>query len=160
VAVALLTQLFASVPVTIYPPLPVLFRFIAVAVEPVDHTYDTAPVPVSVVLDPLQIVASPVIATAGSGFTVTAAVAKLLQLFASVPVTVYPALAVGATVIVVAVEPVDHAYVTAPEPLSVTEDPAHMVPEVGVTLTTGGELTVTVVVAVFTQLFASVPVNV
>jgi hypothetical protein len=56
--------------------------------EPVDHTQETAPVPVSVVLEPLHIVVIPVIDTAGNEFTVTVVVAILEQLFASVPVTV------------------------------------------------------------------------
>jgi hypothetical protein len=60
----------------------------AVVDGPVDHTYETAPLPVSVVLAPLHIVATPVIDTAGNEFTVTVVAAILEQLFASVPVTV------------------------------------------------------------------------
>ena len=51
------------------------------------------------VVPPLQMVVLPVIETVGKGLTVTVVVAVLVQLFASVPITVYPVLVVGETVI-------------------------------------------------------------
>ena len=97
------------------------------AVEPVDHAYVTAPVPVSVVPDPLQIVVNPVMATGGNGFTVTVVVATMVQLFASVAVTVYPWLAVGETTYISVDGPDVHTYETAPEAVSVVVIPLHIV---------------------------------
>ena len=113
------------------------------------------------VLDPSHIVATPVIDTAGNEFTVMAAVAKLLQLFASVPVTVYPVLVVGDTIIAVVVPPPElHTYDVAPPAVNVTAVPAHTVLDIGFAVTVGKGFTVRLVVAVFTQLFISVPVTV
>ena len=58
------------------------------------------------------------------------------------------------------VTPPVHVYVDAPPPVKVTDCPAQMVLEVTLAVTVGNVFTVTVVVAVFVQPFAAVPVTV
>lgn len=120
-----------------------------VALNPVegDQLYVVAPLAVSVVLLPLQIVAEFTVTT-GFGFTVT------LQVLVPthepvVPVTVYTVVTVGLAVTlapVVALNPVagDQLYVVAPLAVRVVELPRQIVCEA--TVTAGGGETVTVVV--------------
>ena len=81
-----------------------------VALNPVagDHVYVEAPVAVSVVLEPLQMVAAGTLMV-GNGLTVTVTVVVPTQPAAEVPVTVYVVVVVGFAVTlapVVALNPV------------------------------------------------------
>lgn len=95
--------------------------------------------------------------------TEAAAVQPLL-----VTVTIYRVVIVGLTVMLVVVAPVLHRYVPPPVPVSVTEDPAHIAPSLGVLPevsdtvipATGSGLTVIVVDAVAVQPLALVTVTV
>ena len=93
VTVRVPTQPFALVPVTVYVVVAegetVTAASVAKSVEPSFQTYETAPLAVSVVLSPLQIIADDgVTVIVGFGFTVTVTVAVLVQPLASIPVTV------------------------------------------------------------------------
>jgi hypothetical protein len=99
--------------------------------------------------------------TTGKGFTVTVKVAVFMQLFASVAVIVYGQVITGLAVTaepLVELNPVpgDHVYVFAPVTVNVVELPTQMVADAAVKV--GNGFTVTVDVAVFTQLLISVPV--
>jgi len=69
-------------------------------------------------------------------------------------------LALGVTISVSVVPPELHEYVFAPEAMSVSDPPSQMVDIIADAVIVGKGLTFTVTVAVFTQLFASVPVTV
>ena len=100
-----------------------------VALKPVDglHEYVAAPVAVSVVFAPLQIVASLPAFTTGNWFTVTVLTALVaLQPFA-VTVTLYDVVLVGVTVIEALVAPVLHKYVVPALAVNVVLVPAHTV---------------------------------
>ena len=84
----------------------------------------------------------------GSGFTVTTAVAVLLQLFPSVPVTVYVVVVVGFTEIGVPDPPVLHAYVLAPPAVRFFELPIQIVPPPAVTVGNAFMPTATLLIAV------------
>jgi hypothetical protein len=130
------------------------------------HVYVVAPLAVSDVLLPLQIVA--VVGetvTVGFGFTVIIAVAVFVHPFPSVPVTVYVVVVVGFAVTVapvVADKPVAglQVYVVAPLAVSNVLLPLQIVAVVGETVTVGFGFTVTITVAVLVHPFAAVPVTV
>ena len=126
--------------------------------------YVEAPLAVSDVLAPLQIVTAGETVTVGLGFTVTVTVAVFVHPFASVPVIVYVVVAVGLAVTVAPVvedKPVEglQLYVEAPLAVSDVLEPLQIVTE-GETVTVGLGFTVTLTVAVLVHPFASVPVTV
>lgn len=145
---------FTSVPVTVYV---VVDDGLAVTLAPVEllseaegvHTYEEAPLAVSVAGEPLQI------AVFGETvrvmvLTVTVPWAVAVHPFASVPVTVYVMVEVGLAVTeepVVALNPVAgvHVYELAPLAVSVVDCPLQIVAEV--TDTTGSGFIVTVTCA-------------
>ena len=101
VTVAVLEQLLLSVPVTVYVVFSVGVTVYGLSVDvevPLLHEYDSAPLALSVALWPLHIGSTALMLTEGSWLTVTVTVAVLLQLLASVPVTVYEVFSVGLTV--------------------------------------------------------------
>jgi hypothetical protein len=157
--VAVLLQLFASVPVTVYvsgveitKPTP--------SVTTGDQTYEVAPPPVNVNVDPAQTsIALALAVTAGKAFTAMDVVAVLMQLFASVPVTVY-VLGDEITKPTPSVTTGDQTYEVAPPPVNVTVDPVQTVVALALAVTAGRAFTTIDVVAVLLQLFASVPVTV
>lgn len=90
----------APVPVTVYV---VVDAGVTVTLVPLNdpgiQLYVDAPLPVNVVLPPVQIeVVDALIPTAGAALTVTACVAVAVQPLALVPVTVYVVVTVGVTV--------------------------------------------------------------
>ena len=120
-------------------------------VLPVLQVNDVAPIPVKVVLFPLQIVVLPNTVIAGKVLTVIPMVALFLQPFASVPVTVYVREESGVNATALVTPPL-HEYVLAPLPLRVTELPLHTFCDgEAEPVTEGSGLTVTVVVAVLLQ---------
>lgn len=113
--------------------------------------YDVAPLAVSVVLLPAQIVVVPVTVTVGVVTTVTVAVAVEEQPVV-VPVTVYVVVADGVAVgfaTVALLNPVvgNQLYVVAPLAFSAVEVPEQIVP-VPLAVTAGDGFTVTVTVVV------------
>jgi hypothetical protein len=97
----------------------------------------------------------------GNGLTVISTVAIAVQPFTSVPVTVYVVFANGFTTTgLPGIVPGSQLYDDAPDPVSVTGLPAHTVVKSAEALTAGGELTVTVTIALFVHPFTSVPVTV
>ena len=76
-------------------------------VSPVGHRYVPPPEAEIVTMLPIQPLA-PMAVALGSGFTVTVAVADLVQPFALVTVTVYVVVDEGLTVIAAVVAPVFH----------------------------------------------------
>ena len=93
----------------------------------------------------------------GAGFILTVETAVFLQPFPKVPVTVYDVVLLGETLIDGTLFcPVLQLYVVAPVPVKVAGVPEQTVGEF--TPTVGEALIVTVVVAVFTQPLAAVPV--
>jgi hypothetical protein len=76
-----------------------------------------------------------------------------------VPVTVYVAVEVGMKLTPFVIPPV-HVYVAAPPPFVVTDVPAQIDAALAVAVTVGSVFTITVVVAVFVQPAALVPVTV
>ena len=113
------------------------------------------PVPPGQILTPV---------VAGVGFIDITAVAVLLQLFTSVPVTVYVVNATGLAVTVapvVADNPVAgvQLYIDAPLAVSDMPLPLQMVAEAGVTLMVGNALTVIVTVVVFMHPLTFVPIT-
>jgi len=97
--------------------------------------------------------------TVGKAFTVIVRVDVFEHVFASVPVTVYVVVVLGVNATPLFAPPVQ-LYDVAPVPLMVTDVPAHTVDAVVVEPTVGNTFTVIVRVAVFEQVFASVPVTV
>ena len=155
-----------SVPVTVYVVVEIGF---AVTGEPVValsavagvQEYVFAPLAVSVVDCPLQIVTGATVIT-GRGFTVTVTCVDAEQPLLSVPVTVYVMVAVGLDVTdepVAALSAVAgvQEYVEAPFAVSVVDCPLQIV--TGATVTTGRGLTVTVTCTVAVHPF-EVPVTV
>ncbi len=133
-----------------------------VALKPVlgDQVYVFAPLAVSVVLAPLQMLGEFTL-TVGIGKIVTVAVAVFKHPFTAVPVIVYVVVVVGFAVTlapVVALSPVlgDQVYVFAPLAVSVALAPLQILGEL--TVIVGNGRTVTVVVVVFKQPLAAVPV--
>ena len=116
-----------------------------------------APFAVKFAVAPSQIVGEFTVIT-GSGFTVTVAIAVLLQLLTSVPVTVYDVVLVGVTVMGFIVAPVLQEYVEAPMPVKVALAPLQI--EAEFTVIIGKGFTVTVATAVPVQPATSVPVTV
>ena len=162
VRVAVFVQPFAAVPVTVY--------VVVVAGEtetevpliaPGFHVYEVAPLPVSVVLLPEQIVVvAEVAVTVGDGLTVMVRVAVPVQP-EDVPVTVYVVVVVGETVTGLPDNaPGFQVYEVAPLAVMVALLPAQIVVVEVVVVTVGVGLTVMVRVAVFVQPFAPVPVTV
>ena len=109
---------------------------------PLFQLYVTAPVPFKVTDVPAQIdwLGPPL--TAGSGFTVTVTEAVFVQPFASVPVTVYVCVVLGANGTPL-MTPLFQLYVTAPVPFRVTDVPAQ-IDWLGPALTVGKAFTETV----------------
>ena len=79
--------------------------------------------------------------------------------FAFVPVTVYVVVDVGINPTPFVIPP-DQTYDVAPLPDNVTDDPAHTVLELAVTVTVGNGFTVIVFVVVLVHPLALVPVTV
>jgi hypothetical protein len=77
-------------------------------VAPLLHAYVLPPLTVSVVLSPLQMTLSPVIAGVGNALTVTVILVFAWQPLASVAVTVYVVVVLGVTVMLAAVDPLLH----------------------------------------------------
>ena len=146
-------QPFAPVPVTVYV---VVVAGETVTVVPVSapgfQVYEVAPLPVSVVLLPEQIVVlDAVVVTVGEGFTVMVRVAVPVQP-AEVPETVYVVVAVGETVTGLPDNaPGFQVYDVAPDAVSVVELPAQIVVLDAVVVTVGVGLTVMSCVAVEEQ---------
>ena len=103
VTCAVLEQPPGAVPVTVYVVVVVGETVTVVPLRlPGFHTYVDAPLPVSVVLDPLQIVEVLAEAvTVGRPVTVTVTLLVFVQPFEPTPVTVYVVVVVGETVTVV-----------------------------------------------------------
>lgn len=100
----------AEVPVTVYVVVEDGFTTVDVPLPPELQLYVLAPEPVRVELSPLQIAAGDAEAvTVGSGFTVTVTVVVPEHPNASVPVTEYVVVLVGATEYGFADDPVFHA---------------------------------------------------
>jgi hypothetical protein len=111
------------------------------------------------------VIVAGVTTTAGTGFTITVTVVKLVQPAAVVPVMVYVVVAVGVAVTVaplVALNPVAgvHAYVLAPLAVRLVEAPAQMAGAAGVTEMVGTGFMITVTVVVPVQPLAVVPLTV
>ena len=154
VTVAVFVHPFPSVPVTVYV---VVVVGLAVTVAPVDEDkpvaglqlYDVAPLAVSEVLVPLQIVVVVgATVTVGSGLTVTVTVVVPVHPLV-VPETVYVVVVVGFAVTVAPVvddNPVAglQLYVVAPLAVSETLLPMQIACEGGLIVTTGMGLTVRV----------------
>ena len=101
-----------------------------------------------------------VVATVGDGLTVIICVVVPVHPFV-VPVTVYVVIVVGETVTVAPDKlPGIQLYVVAPLAVIIVEVPLQIVAAVVVTVTVGEGVTVMVLVAVFVQPFAAVPVTV
>lgn len=162
VRVAVAVHPFAAVPVSVYV---VVVVGETVTGEPLRlpgiQLYVAAPLPVSVVELPAQMVPPEVVVvTVGVGFTVMMRVAVAVQPLL-VPVTVYVVVPVGVTVTVVPVRlPGIHVYVVAPFAVIVVELPEQIVALEVVVVIVGVGFTVMVRVAVFVQPFAAVPVSV
>ena len=126
------------------------------------HSYVLAPEADNTLDSPVQIVAGAAdVLTVGRAFTVTVTVAVFVQPLAAVPVTVYVVVATGVTVLVAPVpNPWLHSYVLAPEAVITLDSPAQIVAGAADAETKGKAFTVTVIVAVFVQLLAAVPVTV
>ena len=82
------------------------------------------PLPLNVVLAPIQTSVAPLML--GNDNTVTTTSSVFTQPFASVPVTVYVLVTVGLNTTPL-LTPLFHVYVLAPEPLNVTSPPLHTV---------------------------------
>jgi uncharacterized protein with GYD domain len=163
VTVLVLVQPFDAVPTTVYVVVLVGETVTVVPVRlPGFHTYVAPPLPVSVVLLPVQMV--PLAADdvmVGVVFTVMVRVDVFVQPFAFVPVTVYVVVVAGETVTVVPLRlPGFHTYVTPPVAVIEVLDPEQMVAFVVVVLIVGRLLTVTVTVCVFEQPPGAVPTTV
>jgi hypothetical protein len=135
----------------------------AAVAGPPDQLYVLAPLAVSVVLLPEQIIVLPLMLITGKGLTVTDIVCTLLQPTALVPVTVYTIFDCGdaSTAFEFArFSPVAgaHEYVLAPDAVNVVLSPKQIVlpPE---TVTVGLGFMVTVAVAVPKQLDEEVTVH-
>jgi vacuolar-type H+-ATPase subunit F/Vma7 len=161
--VLVLVHPFEPVPVTVYVVVVVGETVTVVPLRlPGFHTYVTPPVPVSVVLPPVQMVplaADDVIV--GRLFTVIVRVDVFVQPLEPVPVTVYVVVVAGDTVTVAPVKlPGFHTYVTPPVAVIEVLEPAQMVALVVVVLMVGKLFTVTVTCAVFEHPPGAVPVTV
>jgi hypothetical protein len=108
VAFALATQLSPFVTVTLYVVVAVGLTVMLGVVAPLLQMYEVPPLAVNVVLSPTQISLSPVMTTAGSGLTVTVALALATQLSPFVTVTLYVVVVVGLTVMLAVVAPLLH----------------------------------------------------
>lgn len=129
------------------------------AVAPVFHKKFSAPLAVSVVEAPPQIVDEEALTLiVGNALTVT-----VVDAFAEHPlfdpVTLYVVLADGLTVILDEVAPVLHKKLDAPLAVSVVEAPAQIVDGEALTLTVGMAITVIVRTAVAEHPLALVPVT-
>lgn len=161
--VAVLVQPLAAVPVTVY----VVFALGVTVTEvplsdPGIQVYVAAPLPVSVVVLPAQMVPLEIVAvTFGVAFTVMTCVAVFEQPAETVPVTVYVVVVVGETVTEVPLsDPGIHVYVVAPLPVSVAELPEQIVAPVEEIDTVGCAPTVMATVLVPVQPLPAVPVRV
>ena len=129
-------------------------------VSPVLQRYDDAEEAVSKADSPIQVVVPPLMDATGSVFTVTVAVSLSVQPLPSVTVTVYVVVTEGDTVIPGALpRPPDHAYVPAPEAVSVVPELLQIV-VVPLIIAVGSAFTVTVAVSLSVQPLPSVTVTV
>ena len=127
-----------------------------------DKLYVFAQLAVNTDVAPLHIAAGLADAvTVGNGFTVTLTVAVPVHPAALVPVTVYVAVALGATVLLAPLpNPPDQLYVFAPLAVITEVCPLHIADGLAVALTDGNGFTVTLTVAVPVHPAVLVPVTV
>jgi ribosomal protein L21E len=159
VVVAVFVQPAELVPVTVYVAVEVGIKLTPFVTPPL-QAYVVAPPPFNVSDVPAQTdEALGLAVTIGNRFTVIVFVAVFVQPAALVPVTVYVAVAVGIKLTPLVIPPLQ-VYVDAPTPFNITDEPAQTDDAVELAVTVGNKLTVIVVVVVFVQPAALVPVTV
>jgi hypothetical protein len=129
-------------------------------VDPLLHTKFAAPVAVSVVDPPTQIIdGAATMFTLGDALTFTVIDSLTEHPFEFVPVTVYVVVTLGLTEMLALVAPVFHEKLDAPEAVSVADAPAQIVELDALTERLGDALTNTVTLVETEHPLALVPVT-